>query len=141
MSKDGADGCSSYLFPASPLQLLMSTACLPCSFLGRTRPGGSWKAPWRLGSNVLRLVVTMVNLASHPSILSLGHIVLDPKIGAWVVLYLGVIFFGLVCTLGCRQGLSSCYFHHRQSPPDSNCGFILTLEGTLNLTIQLILQL
>lgn len=53
-------------------------------------PGGFRQAPQGLGPSVLRVEVTVVHLALPPF---LWHIVLDPKLRAWVVPYLSMVIF------------------------------------------------
>lgn len=79
------------LLPASPLQLFPVCGMLTlCFFLDFTCPGGFRQAPQGLGPSVLRVEVTVVHLALLPF---LWHIVLDPKLRAWVVPYLSMVIF------------------------------------------------
>lgn len=89
--KEGTDGCSSCCFLLHLCSFSLSVACLPCVFfLDFTCPGGFRQAPQGLGPSVLRVEVTVVHLALPPF---LWHIVLDPKLRAWVVPYLSVVIF------------------------------------------------
>lgn len=124
--------CSSYCFLLQLCNLPLSLAYLPHFFLDLMCPGGSRKSPQDLGPRAVRVVITVVSLASLPFHPSLTHSP-DTYLGLRLSLTVGWFIFRLLCILGCRQSFSSHWypakFHHRLSPPDSICTFTLTLRG------------